>query len=78
MEILATTQPGKGGEIQLTDALVKLLEREELYAVVIDPAEGYDTGTVLSWLEANVALALSSDEYGADVRASLTRLLDAD
>jgi UTP--glucose-1-phosphate uridylyltransferase len=78
MEILAQTEPGKGGEIQLTDALVALLEREELYAVVIDPAEGYDTGTVLSWLEANVALALGSDEYGADVRAALTRLLNAE
>jgi len=78
MEILAQTEPGKGGEIQLTDALVALLEREELYAVVIDPAEGYDTGTVLSWLEANVSLALASDEYGADVRASLTRLLGAE
>ena len=78
MEILAQTEPGKGGEIQLTDALVVLLEREELYAVVIDPGEGYDTGTVLSWLEANVSLALESDEYGADVRASLTRLLNAE
>ena len=78
MEILAQTEPGKGGEIQLTDALVALLEREELYAVVIDPREGFDTGTVLSWLEANVSLALASDEYGADVRASLTRLLEAE
>ena len=78
MEILAQTEPGQGGEIQLTDALVALLEREELYAVVIDPGEGYDTGTVLSWLEANVSLALESDEYGADVRASLTRLLNAE
>ena len=50
MEILASTPPGKGGEIQLTDALVKLLEREELYAVVIDPDCGRDTGNVLAWL----------------------------
>jgi UTP--glucose-1-phosphate uridylyltransferase len=78
MEILAQTQPGKGGEIQLTDALVALLDREELYAVVIQPDEGFDTGTVLTWLEANVSLALASDEYGADVRASLLRLLNAE
>ena len=37
MEILASTPPGKGGEIQLTDALVELLEREEIYAVVHRP-----------------------------------------
>jgi UTP--glucose-1-phosphate uridylyltransferase len=74
MEILAETPPGKGGEIQLTDALVALLEREELYAVIIDPAEGYDTGNVLSWLEANISLALKSDEYGPALRDRLLSL----
>jgi len=74
MEILAETPPGKGGEIQLTDALVALLEREEIYAVVMDPADGYDTGNVLSWLEANISLALARDEYGPALRASLLRL----
>jgi UTP--glucose-1-phosphate uridylyltransferase len=71
MEILAKTPPGKGGEIQLTDALVALLKREQIYAVVIDPDEGYDTGTVLSWLEANVKLALASEQYGEALRESL-------
>jgi UTP--glucose-1-phosphate uridylyltransferase len=75
MKVLAETTPGKGGEIQLTDALMTLLEREEVYAVVIDPADGYDTGNVLSWLEANVALALAREEYGAQLRESLERLL---
>jgi len=75
MEVLAATPPGKGGEIQLTDALVTLLEREELYAVVVDPTEGFDTGNVLAWLEANVALALEDDDYAAPLRASLERLL---
>jgi UTP--glucose-1-phosphate uridylyltransferase len=71
MGILAQTPPGKGGEIQLTDALVALLAEEEIYAVVIEPDEGYDTGNVLSWLEANVALALQSEEYGPALRESL-------
>lgn len=75
MELLASTEPGKGGEIQLTDALVALLEREELYAVVIDPADGYDTGNVLAWLEANVALGLEDPRYGDALRASLQRIL---
>jgi UTP--glucose-1-phosphate uridylyltransferase len=74
MEILAETPPGKGGEIQLTDALVELLKREEIYAVVIDPGEGYDTGNVLSWLEANISLALASEEYGPALRQSLLKM----
>lgn len=75
MQILADTPPGKGGEIQLTDALVTLLEREDLYAVVIDADEGFDTGNVLSWLEANVALALRREDYSDALRASLTQML---
>jgi UTP--glucose-1-phosphate uridylyltransferase len=75
MELLANTAPGKGGEIQLTDALRLLLEREEIYAVVIDPAQGYDTGNVLAWLEANVALALNDERYGVALRDSLEHLL---
>ncbi len=75
MEILPTIAPGRGGEIQLTDALVELVGQEEIYAVVVDPSEGYDTGNVLSWLEANVALALESPEYGSALRDSLARLL---
>ncbi len=75
MEILAATPPGKGGEIQLTDALIKLLEREEIYAVIMDPETGHDTGNVLAWLEANVALALEREEYCEPLRASLKRML---
>lgn len=75
MEILPHVNPGRGDEIQLTDALVTLLEREELYAVVVDPCDGFDTGNVLSWLSANVALALRTEEYGASLRCELERLL---
>ena len=53
MELLATVKPGVGGEIQLTDALDEVLKEEEMYALVIDPADGFDTGTVASWLETN-------------------------
>ena len=53
MELLADVEPGVGGEIQLTDALDAVLQEEEMYALVIDPADGFDTGTVESWLETN-------------------------
>jgi UTP--glucose-1-phosphate uridylyltransferase len=75
MEILPTVAPGQGDEIQLTDALLQLLGQEELYAVVIDPADGFDTGNVRSWIEANVALGLRNAEYGEALRAALTRML---
>ena len=56
MELLADVEPGVGGEIQLTDALDAVLAEEEMYALVVDPADGFDTGTVESWLETNNVL----------------------
>lgn len=53
MELLADAKPGAGNEIQLTDALDALLKEEEMYALVIDPEDGFDTGTVESWLDTN-------------------------
>jgi UTP--glucose-1-phosphate uridylyltransferase len=56
MELLEDAKPGAGGEIQLTDALDAVLREEEMYALVIDPSEGYDVGTIESWHEANIAM----------------------
>jgi UTP--glucose-1-phosphate uridylyltransferase len=53
MELLASAKPGAGGEIQLTDALDAVLKEEEMYALVIDPEDGFDTGTVETWLDTN-------------------------
>jgi UTP--glucose-1-phosphate uridylyltransferase len=58
MELLSQTPPGAGGEIQLTDALVALLDTEEIYALVIDEDEGFDVGTLETWLSTNIRLAL--------------------
>lgn len=57
MELLAQVKPGAGGEIQLTDALDAVLAEEEMYAVIIDADEGYDTGTVETWIDTNVRLS---------------------
>jgi len=57
MELLAHTRPGAGGEIQLTDAMVELLAEEEIYAYIIDPEEGFDVGTIETWLTTNIRLA---------------------
>lgn len=56
MELLADAVPTKEGEIQLTDALDKLLAEEEMYALIVDAQDGYDTGTVETWLATNNAL----------------------
>jgi UTP--glucose-1-phosphate uridylyltransferase len=74
MDILANTPAGKGGEIQLTDALVQLLEREEIYAVIVDPEDGRDTGNALAWLEANIVLALADERYGSALEGFLQGL----
>jgi UTP--glucose-1-phosphate uridylyltransferase len=74
MKLLPEVRPGRGDEIQLTDALRELLKTEEIHAVVeTDP--GFDTGNVLAWLEANISLALGSEEHGPALRASLERML---
>ncbi|KAF0208847.1 MAG: UTP--glucose-1-phosphate [Actinobacteria bacterium] len=74
MKILPTIEPGRGDEIQLTDALKELLKKEDIYAITME-CDGYDTGNVLSWLEANVTLALETEEYGLALRDSLKKLL---
>jgi UTP--glucose-1-phosphate uridylyltransferase len=74
MEVLPKIEPGRGDEIQLTDALHELLKREDIYAVNMD-CVGYDTGNVLSWLEANLELTLQTEEFGEPLRDIMTRIL---
>ncbi len=56
-ECLEKTPPGKGGEIQLTDALKLLLEKEPIYAYEVK-GRRYDIGKKIDWLIANIELAL--------------------
>lgn len=58
MKLLETQTPGAGGEIQLTDALLRSLESEEMYALVVDIDEGRDTGTPAAWAGVNARAAL--------------------
>ena len=58
MDLLATQGPGAGNEIQLPDAMERLLAEEEMYAIVVDPTEGCDTGTPAAWAATNARLAL--------------------
>lgn len=59
-EILENTQPGKGGEIQLTDALKTLISTEAMYAYNFE-GKRYDVGDKLGFLEATIEFALKRD-----------------
>ena len=60
-EILENTKPGKGGEIQLTDALKELAVIEEMYSYVFE-GRRYDVGDKQGFLEATVEYALRNEE----------------
>lgn len=64
-EILEHTNPGKGGEIQLTDALKELVEKEAMYAYIFE-GKRYDVGNKLGFLEATVEFALRRDDLRDD------------
>ena len=68
MELLATQAPGAGDEIQLTDAMQRLLAEEEMYALVVDPAEGCDTGTPAAWAATNARMALKNPQTSEGFR----------
>ena len=60
-DILDKTLPGKGGEIQLTDALKTLISQQDMYAYIFE-GRRYDVGDKLGFLEATVEFALKRDE----------------
>jgi UTP--glucose-1-phosphate uridylyltransferase len=62
-EVLRSTPRGRGGEIQLTDALQTLAADEPLLGIVLDEPR-YDTGDKLGFLQANVQLAAERDDLG--------------
>ena len=66
--------PGKGGEIQLTDALKGLLSTEALYAYDF-VGKRYDVGNKLGFLEANVEFALKRDDLSSEFTSYLKELV---
>jgi len=67
MELLKTTTPGAGGEIQLTDAMLKLLVEQSMEAFSMRGTI-YDCGNKAGLLEANLAFGLKHPETGAALR----------
>ena len=73
--ILSETKPGKGGEIQLTDALKVLAQREAVYAYDFE-GKRYDLGDKLGFLEATVEFALRRPDLGGPFQAYLKKIVD--
>lgn len=76
-DVLANTAPGRGGEIQLTDALATMAADEPILGVRLDGVR-YDVGDKLGYLKATVELALAREDLGPDLRTWLEELLGRD
>lgn len=72
-EFLETQAAGKSGEIQLTDAISRLLTAESVYAHLFR-GHRYDCGSKLGYLQATVAYALKHPEVGQEFRDHLQQL----
>ena len=72
-ECLESTQPGAGGEIQLTDAL-RLLAREMGLWAYIYEGTSYDAGDKLGFLKATVEIGMKNQEFGEEFRNYLRSL----
>ena len=73
-DCLRDTKPGKGGEIQLTDGLQLLAQREKLMAYQFEGTR-YDTGDRLGFIDATIAFALKRPELAPGVRELLKKHL---
>lgn len=71
-DILEQTQPGKGGEIQLTDALKILAKQQAMYAYDFEGMR-YDLGDKLGFLKATVEFALRREDLGPAFREYLSK-----
>jgi len=73
-EALERTQPGAGGEIQLTDAVGLLLKEQTVYGYLFEDGR-YDIGDKLDYLRATVEIAIDRDDLGPEFRTFLAQLV---
>ena len=73
MRILDAKETGAGGEIQLTDAMAKLIGDQPFHGVTVD-AERHDCGDKVGFVKANLALALKRDDVAPAIREYLQAL----
>ncbi len=71
-DAIERTPPGKGNEIQLTDAL--RLVREKIYAYVYR-GRRYDIGNKLDWLKSNIELSLADERFKDALKSFLVSMI---
>ncbi|MBB3860177.1 UTP--glucose-1-phosphate uridylyltransferase [Novosphingobium hassiacum] len=76
MRTLEDQGKGAGGEIQLTDAMARMIGQQPFHAVTF-AGRRFDCGSKTGFVEATLALALEREDMADDVRAIMRRLLDA-
>ncbi len=69
-DCLKETKPGVGGEIQLTDALSMLKDRQKIYGYVYR-GRRHDIGNMLDWLKTSIEFGLEDEEVGPKLREFL-------
>jgi UTP--glucose-1-phosphate uridylyltransferase len=74
MRTLEDQGKGAGGEIQLTDAMARMIGAQPFHAVTF-AGRRFDCGSKVGFVEATLALALEREDMGAEVRAMAERLL---
>jgi len=72
--LLSDQDRGTGGEIQLTDAMIRLAKDQAFYALKFD-GRTFDCGSKVGFLAANVAYALARTDIAPDFRMEVTRLI---
>ncbi len=72
-EHIERTEPGYGGEIQLTDGIRSLLSEEDVYALDFK-GKRYDVGDKVGWLKATIELALQREEYRDELSVFLKEI----
>lgn len=72
---LQNTLPGKGGEIQLTDAIRDLLQEEEVYAYIFE-GNRFDVGEKEGFLKANIAFALKRKDLGEEIKKYIKEITE--
>ncbi|MGN6357189.1 MAG: UTP--glucose-1-phosphate uridylyltransferase GalU [Novosphingobium sp.] len=74
MRVLDRQEKGAGGEIQLTDAMARMIGNQPFHAVTF-AGKRYDCGSKVGFVEATLAISLDRDDMADDVRAMARRLL---
>jgi len=77
MRVLEGQEKGSGGEIQLTDAMARMIGQQPFHAVTF-AGKRYDCGSKTGFVEATLAIALEREDMRDEVRAMARRLLGED